>query len=88
MLKRKTDVAVYNARFVLGRGFLSDNLFCDLFPDLRFPPNTMLMEVQVPIQNSTQCKKLYEKQYKFNVIDDRVVCAGYPKGGKDSCRVR
>lgn len=48
------------------------------------PAVTSLMEVQVPIVNSTECRENY-KNYR-NVIDDRVICAGYAKGGKDSCR--
>lgn len=55
--------------------------------DLKYPPNTALMEVQIPIINSTECKRLYEKEHTSNVIDNRAICAGYPKGGKDSCRV-
>jgi len=43
------------------------------------------MEVQIPISNITECKQVYSN-YK-SLIDDRVICAGYPEGGKDSCRV-
>lgn len=44
-----------------------------------------MMEVQVPITNNEECKKSYAND--VNVIDSRVICAGYPEGGKDSCRV-
>jgi len=50
-----------------------------------FPPTTALMEVQVPMTRTAECKQAYSKQTA--VIDDRVLCAGYPEGGKDSCRV-
>jgi len=43
------------------------------------------MEVQVPMSRKAECKEAYSKQKA--VIDDRVLCAGYPEGGKDSCRV-
>lgn len=43
------------------------------------------MEVQVPMSRMAECKEAYSKQKA--VIDDRVLCAGYPEGGKDSCRV-
>ncbi|KAL5236010.1 hypothetical protein ACI65C_003420 [Semiaphis heraclei] len=49
-----------------------------------FPPTTALMEVQVPMTRTAECKQAYSKQTA--VIDERVLCAGYPEGGKDSCR--
>ncbi|KAE9537839.1 hypothetical protein AGLY_005811 [Aphis glycines] len=49
------------------------------------PKVTTLMEVQVPITNTEQCKNAYINE-PAAVIDDRVLCAGYPEGGKDSCR--
>uniref|UniRef100_A0A2H8TEC5 CLIP domain-containing serine protease n=2 Tax=Melanaphis sacchari TaxID=742174 RepID=A0A2H8TEC5_9HEMI len=49
------------------------------------PPVTTLMEVQVPITNSQECERVYSNE-PASVIDDRVLCAGYPEGGKDSCR--
>jgi len=52
--------------------------------DFRNPRPTALIEVQVPLVNTTECKKNYKD--RINVIDERVICAGYPKGGKDSCR--
>lgn len=43
------------------------------------------MEVQIPLTDISKCKEAYSGGY--NVIDDRVLCAGYPEGGKDSCGV-
>jgi len=43
------------------------------------------MEVQVPMSRTSECKQAYSQQKA--VIDDRVLCAGFPEGGKDSCRV-
>ncbi|XP_060837794.1 venom protease-like [Rhopalosiphum padi] len=49
------------------------------------PSNTNLMEIQIPITNTTECKQLYEKNN--TVIDDRIIlCAGHSLGGKDACR--
>uniref|UniRef100_A0A2S2NGW7 CLIP domain-containing serine protease n=1 Tax=Schizaphis graminum TaxID=13262 RepID=A0A2S2NGW7_SCHGA len=45
--------------------------------------NTAMMEVQIPIMDINKCKEAYSNGY--NVIDDRILCAGYPEGGKDSC---
>jgi len=44
------------------------------------------MEVQVPITKADECARAYSNMYQA-VIDDRVLCAGFPEGGKDSCRV-
>lgn len=45
--------------------------------------NTAMMEVQIPLTDIEKCKEAYASGY--NVIDDRVLCAGYQEGGKDSC---
>lgn len=45
--------------------------------------NTAMMEVQIPLTDISKCKEAYSGGY--NVIDDRVLCAGYQEGGKDSC---
>lgn len=48
--------------------------------------NTYLMEAQIPITNTTDCKYLYNKNNV--VIDDKIIiCGGHPEGGKDACRV-
>jgi len=61
-------------------------VICHYYYYLGVPKVTTLMEVQVPITNTEQCKKAYTNE-PAAVIDDRVLCAGYPEGGKDSCRV-
>lgn len=48
----------------------------------------ILMQLQVPIITNKQCKESYKRigQFDDNIqFDDRVVCAGYATGGKDSC---
>ncbi|XP_033346835.1 transmembrane protease serine 9-like, partial [Bombus vosnesenskii] len=47
----------------------------------RGPRSDVLMEVQVPVVKNSECKKAYPPSW----ITDSVLCAGYPKGGKDSC---
>lgn len=54
--------------------------------------STVPMQVQVPIVKNEDCKKNYLRyspqfQFKGDIqFDDRVVCAGHMKGGKDSCQ--
>ncbi|XP_022176326.1 venom protease-like isoform X2 [Myzus persicae] len=67
-----------NIPFVVGWGSINAS------PQTNEKTSTSLMEVQIPISNITQCKQAYSN-YK-SVIDDKVICAGYPEGGKDSCR--
>ena len=44
-----------------------------------------MQEVQVPVISLQQCQNLYQK--KKIVVDERILCAGYPDGGKDACQV-
>ncbi|XP_026805709.1 LOW QUALITY PROTEIN: transmembrane protease serine 9-like [Rhopalosiphum maidis] len=68
----------HNMPFIAGWGSINAS------PQNNEMSSTSLMEVQIPISNLTACKQTYAT-YK-TVIDDKVICAGYPKGGKDSCR--
>lgn len=43
------------------------------------------MEVDVPIIKMSQCKQSYSDNKKPIVKEH--ICAGYPEGGKDSCKV-
>ena len=45
------------------------------------PQPNALQKVDVPIVDNDECKKIYG-----NVIFSNI-CAGFPKGGKDSCQV-
>lgn len=49
--------------------------------------SSKLQQVQVPVNANNRCKQRYlndgEKEFEF---DDRVVCAGFKKGNKDSCQ--
>lgn len=48
------------------------------------------MQVQIPVVENEKCKELYreiDQVDKDAQFDDRVVCAGLMKGGKDSVSI-
>ncbi|XP_076389576.1 transmembrane protease serine 9-like [Megachile rotundata] len=47
--------------------------------------SAVLMEAQVPVVTNAACKDAYSR-FQAAVIDDRVLCAGYARGGKDACQ--
>lgn len=49
------------------------------------PSSATLQKVQLPTVTVEQCKNAFAN-FKTTVIDDRVLCAGYTQGGKDSCQ--
>ncbi|XP_046972203.1 venom serine protease Bi-VSP-like [Vanessa cardui] len=53
--------------------------------EFRGPSATHLQVLQLPVVSNDFCKKAYV-DYKAQVIDERVLCAGYKKGGKDACQ--
>ncbi|CAO1378673.1 unnamed protein product [Diamesa hyperborea] len=50
------------------------------------PAATILQEVQLPILPLTECEFNYRLYFPNQVFDNRVLCAGYSQGGKDSCQ--
>lgn len=48
------------------------------------PHTTTLHAVHVPIVNHDECARDYQKN--GSPIDDTMICAGFPEGGKDSCQ--
>lgn len=50
------------------------------------PPSSILQEVQLPIIPLADCATNYKQYFPLQVFDDRVLCAGYLAGGKDSCQ--
>lgn len=50
------------------------------------PTASHLQELQVPVVRPEVCQAAF-KRFKSVVIDDRVICAGYAKGGYDACKV-
>lgn len=51
--------------------------------NLKFLGNVaeVLMQVKVPIQSDSTCREAYK-----GLIDNSMVCAGLPQGGKDACQ--
>lgn len=49
------------------------------------PSTQTLMEAQLPVVSNSACSQDYA-QFKSAVIDRRVLCAGYARGGKDACQ--
>lgn len=48
---------------------------------------TVLQEVELPIVSREECRAGYrDSSMRMNPIDQRHVCAGYAKGGKDACQ--
>lgn len=45
--------------------------------------STRLQVVQVPLVSLAECRAAYGT----SSVTDRMVCAGYPEGGKDACQV-
>lgn len=50
------------------------------YEDDYWPPSA-LQKVSVPLISQAQCNESY-----LDTITDRMMCAGYPEGGKDSCQ--
>ncbi|CAH2095577.1 unnamed protein product [Euphydryas editha] len=53
--------------------------------EFRGPSATHLQVLQLPVVGNDFCAKAYS-EYKAQVIDERVLCAGYKHGGKDACQ--
>ncbi|XP_047111190.1 venom protease-like [Schistocerca piceifrons] len=53
--------------------------------EFRGPSSADLLETQLPVVEPETCEKAYER-FNAAVIDDRVLCAGFAKGGKDACQ--
>ncbi|XP_077294236.1 venom protease isoform X2 [Arctopsyche grandis] len=64
-----------NMPFIAGWGALS----------FQGPTASRLQELQIPVVTNDECKQAYTR-FKSQVIDQRVLCAGYAKGGKDACQ--
>ena len=51
------------------------------------PSSELLRQVQIPIFSPLSCRESYKGSVNY-MIDDSVICAGSPEGGKDFCTVR
>ncbi|EAT46744.1 AAEL002128-PA [Aedes aegypti] len=69
------DVTYYSP-FIAGWGTTS----------FRGPTASRLQEVQVIVLPIDQCAFNYKLYFPDQVFDDKVLCAGFPQGGKDSCQ--
>ncbi|KAL0132163.1 hypothetical protein PUN28_000143 [Cardiocondyla obscurior] len=49
------------------------------------PSSARLLQTQLPVQPQETCKHAF-RNFPSTVIDDRVLCAGYARGGKDACQ--
>lgn len=49
------------------------------------PSSEKLLEAQLPVVSNEDCQRAYSR-FRNAIIDDRVLCAGYPQGGKDACQ--
>ncbi|XP_048504823.1 venom protease-like isoform X2 [Athalia rosae] len=49
------------------------------------PSSPRLLELQIPVVEMETCKRAFE-EFKMTEIDDRVICAGFARGGKDACQ--
>lgn len=48
----------------------------------------LFKEVQLPVVSTAECEFNYRLYFPNQVFDNRVLCAGFSQGGKDSCQVR
>ncbi|XP_013147326.1 PREDICTED: venom serine protease Bi-VSP-like isoform X2 [Papilio polytes] len=51
----------------------------------RGPSASHLQALQLPVVSNEYCARAYAA-YKEQTIDERVLCAGYERGGRDSCQ--
>ncbi|GLH15409.1 Venom protease [Gryllus bimaculatus] len=85
------DVAIRDRRVHEGynpNSFVNDIALLTLERDItptRGPSSSELLELQIPVVTQEKCKTAFER-FKTAVIDERVLCAGYEKGGKDACQ--
>lgn len=49
------------------------------------PGSSRLLEVQIPVVDLEECKEKF-KSFTNVIIDNRIVCAGFARGGKDACQ--
>lgn len=47
---------------------------------------TILQEVQLPIQPTKDCEIAYKVHFPEQIFDDKILCAGFMNGGRDSCQ--
>jgi len=58
-----------------------------MYPFSGGPTSRKLLQIQIPIRSEEECKNAFQN-FKTTVIDNRVLCAAYTRGGKDACQVK
>uniref|UniRef100_A0A1B0CAP2 CLIP domain-containing serine protease n=2 Tax=Lutzomyia longipalpis TaxID=7200 RepID=A0A1B0CAP2_LUTLO len=71
---RQKDLTYYQP-FVAGWGATS----------YRGPSANILQQTQIPILPISDCETNYQSNFPTLVFDDKIICAGWPSGGKDAC---
>ncbi|XP_015120161.1 venom protease [Diachasma alloeum] len=72
---------VYNKNFINSLPFIAG--WGSVY--FRGPSASHLQQLQIPVVSTESCKSAFSR-FKTTVIDDRVICAGFAKGGKDACK--
>ncbi|XP_059611197.1 venom serine protease Bi-VSP [Phlebotomus argentipes] len=49
------------------------------------PSANILQQAQVPILPNTDCETNYKANFPTLTFDERIICAGWPSGGRDAC---
>jgi len=49
------------------------------------PASTRLLQTQIPVRTQAECQNAF-RNFPTTVIDNRVLCAGFARGGKDACQ--
>ena len=52
------------------------------------PGTPILQEVRVPIISNDECEETFLQEGYEEYIPNIMMCAGYKRGGKDSCQVK
>lgn len=73
--KRKKNKVVLTVIIIMNLSYQSSQEGGSVSPNL--------MRVSVPIVSKSTCQQVYQS---MNTITDRMICAGYTAGGKDSCQ--
>ncbi|GAB0094789.1 venom serine protease Bi-VSP-like [Sergentomyia squamirostris] len=71
---RQKDLTYYQP-FVVGWGATS----------YRGPAANILQQAQVPVLPLSDCETNYKSNFPSLVFDEKIMCAGWPNGGRDSC---
>lgn len=83
-LKERGDVSLQPS-LLMARNAEGINSYTLLFSDGPLP--SVLQEVSVPVINNSLCETMYRSAGYIEHIPEIFICAGWRKGGFDSCEV-